>query len=93
MLRLASMSWKNNSASASCNFGNGNGTATSNALRFTRLQTKLWIYGGTPTGMTTMNSASDIDDVSINLDPWVESLEEKSIALATIANSYKIIGL
>ena len=93
MLRLASMSWKNNSASASCNFGNGNSSITSDSLGFSAIQTKLWIYGGTPAGLTTMNSASNLDNVSINLDPWVESLEEKSIALATIANSYKIIGL
>ena len=72
----ASVSWTNGSASASCNFGNGNGSATANALEFSAIQTKLWIYGGTPTGMTTMNSASNLENVNINLDPWVASLSD-----------------
>lgn len=74
----ASMSWKDNSASASCSFGNGNGSSTSETLGFSSLQTKLWIYGGTPAGLTAMNSASNLDDVSINLDPWVESLSDSN---------------
>lgn len=48
-----------------------------------------------PTPLTTRVDTIDedwiLDDYGIR--DWVESLPTKSISLATIANSYKIIGL
>lgn len=73
----ASMSWKDNSASVSCSFGNGNGSSTSTDLGFSKLHTKLWLYGGNPVGLA-MTSASDLDNININLDSWVESLSNSN---------------
>lgn len=72
-----SASWKSDSISGSCSFGKykGNGSYTAESLGFSSLQTKLWLYGGRPVGMT-MDCANNWDDVSLNLDSWVESLSD-----------------
>lgn len=74
----ASATWQKDSISSisgSCNFGKykGNGSYTAESLGFSILQTKLWLYGGRPVGLT-MNCADNWDNVSLNLDSWVESL-------------------
>lgn len=71
----ASVSWEENSASGSCNFGNGNGSSSSTTTGISNIQTKLWIYGGTPVGLT-MNSANDLKDINLDLSPWIESLSD-----------------
>lgn len=70
-----SATWKSDSISGSYNFGKNkrNGNYSANSLGFSALQTKLWLYGGRPIGMT-MNCADNWDDVNLNLDSWVESL-------------------
>lgn len=71
----ASFSWENNSASASCNFGNSNSNSTSTSYNTSSLQTKLWMYGGNPVGLS-MNSANDLKNIDFNLDSWVTSLSD-----------------
>ena len=71
----ASVSWKENSASGSCNFGNGNGSSSSTTTGVTNIQTKLWIYGGTPGGLI-MNSANELNNINLDLNPWVASLSD-----------------
>lgn len=72
-----SVSWKNNSASASCNFGNSNASSESSVYKTSNTQTKLWIYGGRPVGLA-MSGAADLKNVNFNLDSWVESLSDQN---------------
>ncbi len=73
----ASVSWKNNSVSDSCYFGNTSTHTISNLNEYAQLQTKLWLYGGQAAGLS-MFGAADLEDVDINLNPWVQSLSDPS---------------
>lgn len=73
----ASYSWKSekNSVSGECKFGKGNSKSDSTHVDSFNLFTRLWIYGGTQSGQT-MSSAQRLNDVSIDLGPWVSSLSD-----------------
>lgn len=70
-----SFSWKNNSASADCTFGNSSSNGTSTEYETTNLSTKLWTYGGDPEGLG-MSSADKLENISFDLSNWVESLSD-----------------
>lgn len=54
-------------------FGKGNFSSDSMYYDMKHLYTKLWLFGGTPNGIS-MNSAVNIEAVNFNLNPWVASL-------------------
>ncbi len=76
----ASYTWNktdssSNSVSGNFNFGKDNSSSTSLKNEWTSLCTRLWTYGGIQNGQT-MSSAQDINNVSIDLGPWVSSLSD-----------------
>lgn len=75
----ASYSWGKDS-SAGCDFGKGAGDSNYSYKQFqeNELQTKLWVYGGTPIGLN-MSSAVELENVNLNLEPWVNSLSDSKL--------------
>lgn len=69
----ASFTWKDKSASAESQFGKGNSSSTTTKYNTSSLHTKLWMLGGQPIGLS-MNSANELNNISFNLEPWVQSL-------------------
>lgn len=75
----ASFKWNDNKDSIKGNVGFGKTDSTMNGYSYNikNLKTKLWIAGGTPIG-ASLNSTINLSDVSINLEPWVQSLSDPS---------------
>ncbi len=75
----ASFQWhdKKDSVGGNVGLGKTDSVMHGNSYDIKNLKTKLWIAGGTPIGMT-LNSTIDLSKVSINLEPWVQSLDDPS---------------
>lgn len=71
----ASYSWEKNSVSGDLQFGKGNFNSDSSEYNMEQLYTKMWVYGGDPSGFS-MNSAQDITNVNFDLSLWVASLSD-----------------
>lgn len=75
----ASFQWhdKKDSVGGNASFGKTDSVMNGNTYDIKNLKTKLWIAGGTPIG-ATLNSTIDLAKVSIDLEPWVQSLADPS---------------
>lgn len=82
----ASFSWKSgsNSASGNLSFGNNNGESSSSQYETQETEIYIQTFGGTPT-LQTIVSPTKLDELSIDLTPWLNSLN--------MSNTYTMIDV
>lgn len=82
----ASYSWKSgsNSASGNLSFGKNNGSSSSSQYETQETEIYIQTFGGSPT-LQTIVSPTKLDALSIDLTPWLNSLNN--------SNSYTMIDI
>lgn len=82
----ASFSWKSgsNSASGNLSFGNNNGSSSSSQYETQETEIYIQTFGGSPT-LQTIVSPTKLDELSIDLTPWLNSLN--------MSNTYTMIDV